>query len=156
MGVLMAVPNSEGVELLKKEFFEKITKFALADENGEIYFTDTVHSIYFDSDGVLTVSALIPKEEHFTVWNKWVKLLSDEDKVIADIETPAIQFVKGVGGEQTVKLTVGGKAGEVVFKKDEYLTLGELNGLYISTIKALTTKVFQLENKLIKKGIFDV
>lgn len=153
MGVLIAVPNNEGVELLKQELYEKITKFALADENGEIYFTDTVHAIYFDNDGVLTVSALIPKDEHFTVWNKWVKLLSDEDKVIADIETPAIQFVKGVGGEQTIKLTVSGQAGEVVFKKDEYLTLGEMNGLYISAIEALTTKVFQLEDKLIEKGI---
>lgn len=153
MGALTAVPNSEGVELLKKELYGKITKFALADENGEIYFTDTVHAIYFDSDGVLTVSALIPKDEHFSVWNKWVKLLSDECKVIADIETPAIQFVRGVGGEQTIKLTVGGAAGEVVFKKDEYLTHGEMNGLYIGTIEALLTKVHQLETKLIEKGI---
>jgi len=150
---LVALPNAEGVDLLKQELYSKISKFALVDDDGETYYTNTVHAIYFDSDGVLTISALIPKDEHFTKWNKWVKILSDDEKVIADIETPAIQFVKGVGGEQTIKLTVSGEAGEVVFKKDEYLTIGEMNGLYISTVEALTTKVFQLENKLIEKGI---
>jgi hypothetical protein len=153
MGVLTAIPNEEGVELLKEELYNRIEKFALVDDSGETYFTDTVHAIFFDTNGVLTISALIPKEEHFTRWNKWVKILSDDNKIIAEIETPAIQFVKGVGGEQTIKLTVSGQAGEVVFKKDEYLTFGELDGLYISAIEALTTKVFQLEDKLLEKGV---
>ena len=156
MGVLTAIPNEEGVAILKQELYDKIKKFALVDDNGETYYTNTVHAVYFDSDGVLTVSALIPKEEHFDKWNKSIQILSDDDKVIADIETPAIQFVKGVGGEQTVKLTVSGEAGEVVFKKDDYVTAGELDGLYVSAIEALTRKVFQLENLLIKKGILDV
>ena len=155
MAVLTAVPNEEGVEILKQELYDKIKKFALVDDSGEIYFTDTVHAIYFDSDGVLTVSALIPKEEHFDRWNKSIQILSDDDKVIADIQTPAIQFVKGVGGEQTVKLTVSGKAGDVVFKKDDYVTAGEMSGLYMSTIEALTTKVLQLEHILIEQGVID-
>ncbi len=156
MGVLTAVPNEDGVDILKQELYDKIKKFALVDDNGETYYTDTVHAIYFDNNGVLTVSALIPKDEHFDRWNKYIQILSDDEKVIADIETPAIQFVTGVGGEQTIKLTVSGEAGSVVFKKDEYLTMGEIEGLYVSAIEALTTKVFQLENLLIEKGIIDV
>lgn len=153
MAVLTAAPHKDGVDLLKQGLFEEIKKFALVDDNEEVYYTDAVHAVYFDTDGVLTISALIPKDKHFDKWNKWVRVLSIDDKIIAEIETPAIQFVKGVGGEQTIKLTVGGQAGEVVFKKDEYLTIGEMNGLYISTIEALITKVHQLETKLIEKGI---
>jgi len=155
MGVLTAVPNEDGVAILKQELFSKIKKFALVDDSEEIYFTDTVHAIYFDSDGVLTVSALIPKEEHFEKWNKSIQILTDDDKVIADIETPAIQFVKGVGGEQTVKLTVSGKAREVVFKKDDYVTAGEFDGLYLPIVASLTNRINELENILIKNGVIN-
>jgi len=153
---LTATPNEEGVEILKQGLFEKIKKFELVDDNNESYYVATVHSVYFDSNGVLTISALVPKDKHFDKWNKWINILTDDNKIIANIETPAIQFVMNVGGEQTIKLTVSGSAGEVIFKKDDYMTTGEYEGLVLPTIEALTTKVFNLETTLIKKGIIDV
>ena len=155
MGTLTAIPKKDGLELLENELYDKIKKFSLVDKNKETYYTDTVHSVYFDTNGVLTISALVPKDKHFTKWNKWIRVLADDETIIADIETPAIQFVNGVGGEQTIKLTVSGEAGEVVFKKDDYITAGEFAGLYLSTIEALTTKVFQLENLLIEQGVIN-
>ena len=129
MDNLTAVPHEEGIDILKQKLYEKIKKFALVDDNKKVYFTGNIHSVFFDTNGVLTATLLVPKEEHLTHWNKWVRLVTDDDKIVADVETPPLQFVKGVGGEQVVKITVSGQAGEVIFKTDEYVTTAEIEPL---------------------------
>ena len=155
MDNLIATPNEEGLQILREELFERIQKFSLIDENDEAYFSGGVHSTYFDDNGVLTVVVIIPKEEHFTHWNKAVRVLSDDDKIIADVATPAIQFVKGIGGEQTIKITVSGEAGEIAFKADEYITPTEAQELFLAPVIANTSLVLALQNKLIEKGVID-
>jgi len=151
---LIGLPNNEGLSILKQELFERIKKFSLLNEAGETFFTGENHSIFFDADGVLTVVYIIPVDEHLTEWNYSIRVLSDDDKIITDIALSApVQWVKNVGGEQVVKISVSGEAGEIVFKKDDYVTTAELEALYVSTIVALTTKVFQLEQKLIRNGV---
>ncbi|WP_324171980.1 hypothetical protein [Sulfurimonas sp.] len=134
MDGLIAVPHEEGLSILKNELFERIQKFELIDSNNNVYYSHSIHSSYFDNDGVLTITLIIPKENHFTVWNKAVRIKSDNNLIIADIQTPAIQFVRGVGGTQEIKLAVSGEAGVINFKADEYITDSELNDLYISPI----------------------
>ncbi len=126
MDSLIAVPHSEGLQILKDELFGKIKKFSLVDDQNVVYYSGDIHSVFFDGNGVLTATLLVPKEDHFTHWNKWVRVISDDNKIIANVETPSIQFVKGVGGEQIIKLTVSGEAGNVIFKSDDYLTDAEL------------------------------
>lgn len=134
MDGLIAIPHEQGLSLLQNELYEKIASFELIDTDNNVYHADTIHSSYFDNGGILTIIVIIPKENHFTVWNKSVRIKSDDDRIIADVQTPAIQFVTGVGGEQEIKLTVSGEAGEIVFKADEYITDSELNNLYINPI----------------------
>lgn len=156
MADLIAPPHKEGVELLKKELYSEIKRFSLISDNGEDYFSSEINAIYFDSDGVLTVSALIPSEEHFTAWNDAIRVLTADGKIVVEFKTQPIQFVKGVGGEQTLKITVSGKAGEIVFKQTDYITKGELDGLYVGAVQALSMRLMQLENKLIEKGVLSV
>jgi len=153
---ITAEPNAEGLDVLQQELYEKITQFSLIDNEGNEYYKNSIHSSFFDTDGVLTVIVQIPKDEHFTVWNAELRVLSDDNKIITKVETPAIQFVKGVGGTQTVKIAVSGKANSIIYKADDYITIAELEGMYMGAIQALTAKVFRLENILIKKGIIDV
>ena len=156
MGGLIAPPHEEGVEILKNQLYKEIKKFSLVDDKGEVYFTDDVNSVYFDNNGVLVVSALIPVDKHFEKWNSAIRVLTIDGKIVVEFETQPIQFVKGVGGEQTLKITVSGKAGEIVFKKTDYITKGELNGLYIGAVQALAMRLMKLENKLMEKGVLNV
>lgn len=155
MDNLIATPNEEGLQILRDELFERIQKFSLIDENDVAYFSDSVHSTYFDENGVLTVVVIVPKDEHFTNWNKAVRVLSDDDKIIADVATPAIQFVYGVGGEQIIKITVSGEAGTIAFKADEYITPTEAEELFLTPLVANTNLNIVLQNKLIEKGVID-
>ena len=132
MDNLTAVPNEQGIEILKQKLYDKIKKFALVDDKGKVYFTGNIHSVFFDTNGVLTTTLVVPKEEHLTHWNKWVRIVTDDDKIVADVQTPPLQLVKGVGGEQVVKITVSGQAGEVVFKTDEYVTSSEIETLLVA------------------------
>jgi len=56
---------------------------------------------------------------------------------------------------QTIKFAVSGEAGEIVFKANDYITKVEFDELYLPVVTALTTRVTQLENILIEKGVID-
>ena len=155
MDSLIATPHEQGLQILREELFEKIQKFSLIDEDDSVYYTSTIHSSYFDGDGVLTVVAIVPKAEHFTHWNKAVRILSDDNLIIADVATPAIQFVMGVGGEQIIKLTVSGEAGVINFKADEYITVAEAEEIFLLPVVANTNMNIVLQNKLIEKGVIN-
>jgi hypothetical protein len=99
MADLIALPTEKGLSLLKQALYDQIKKFSLVDDAGNVYYTAPVHSVYFDDNGVLTVSCIIPVEEHFTAWNKAVQIETEDGTVIASVETPAIQFVKVLEGK---------------------------------------------------------
>jgi len=155
MDNLTATPHKEGLQILKDELFGKIQKFSLVDDEGAVYYTKNIHSSYFDDEGVLTIIVLVPKDEHFTKWNKAVRVISDDNLIIADVATPAIQFVMGVGGEQVIKLTVSGEAGVINFKADEYITPTEAQDLFLLPLIANTNMNLVLQTKLIEKGIIN-
>jgi hypothetical protein len=133
MEYLEALPHPSGLKILKDKLYEKLEHgiFELIDSLDDVYYTDNVHRIYFDSYGVLTITFVIPKDKHFEVWSKKVRILANDGTIITEVNTPEIQFVTGVGGEQIIKLAVSGQAGEVVFKKDEYLTFSEVEELFL-------------------------
>jgi len=138
MEYLEALPHADGLQILKDKLYEKLEhgRFELVDSFDDVYHTDEVHRIYFDSDGVLTVTFLIPKDEHFEKWSKKVRILANDGTIIAEVNTPEIQFVTGVGGEQVIKLAVAGEAGEIIFKKDDYLTETEAQEILLVPIIA--------------------
>jgi hypothetical protein len=147
MASLVGIPHKEGLEILKNELFERIRKFELLNDKKQPYYAGNLHSVFFDSNGVLTAIAVIPVEEHFTEWNKWVRVRADTGEIICEIETPAIQFVKGVGGEQVIKIAVSGEAGSVAFKRDDYVTSAEIEQL-IAVVASMW-----MQNAIIQKAL---
>jgi len=155
MEYLNAIPHKDGLEILKEKLYEKLKdgKFILIDTDNKPYFAGNIHKIFFDNEGVLTFTFVIPKDEHLTNWNKRIKILSNDNKIITIVTTPEFQFIKGVGGEQVVKLAVSGKAGNVIFKKDEYLTEYEAVELLLAPH---WEQISTLQFALLKKEIEDI
>lgn len=122
---LIAYMTDEGVELVKQELYDGIKKFSLVDVDDAVYYTADVHSVYFDTEGILTASIVIPKEDDFSSLNRKIFLLNEDDDVVFIVETAMIQFIKGIGGIQEVKITVSGEPATLVFKNDDYTTDAE-------------------------------
>jgi hypothetical protein len=170
MDGLVALPHKDGIQLLNDKLFKDITKFSLVDDNGDIYFTQDIHSVYFDTNGILTASIIIPKEDNFTSWNSAILLKTDSDVTICTVPTEPIKFVTGIGGEQEVKITISGEVSTIVFKKDEYITMSEANNILLMPIIAMseannslltplianTSHTLFLQDKLIEQGVMNV
>jgi hypothetical protein len=156
MDNLIAVPHEDGLQLLKDKLFNEITKFSLVDDESNIYFSADIHSVYFDINGVLTASIIIPKDENFTSFNTAVLLQTADDVTVCIVPTQPIMFVHGIGGEQEVKIAVSGETSQIVFKKDEYITPAEANNIFIIPLIANTAHTLFLQNILIEKGVIDV
>ena len=153
MDNLIAVPHEDGLQLLKDKLFNEITKFSLVDDESNIYFTADIHSAYFDINGVLTASIIIPKDENFTSFNTAVLLQTADDVTVCTVPTQPIMFVHGIGGEQEVKIAVSGEVSQIVFKKDEYITPAEAKEIYLRPLVANTNLNIVMQNKLIEKGV---
>lgn len=156
MAILEGVPHTQGLQLLKDELFERIKKFALVDDSGKIYHVGTVHHVYFDENGVLTVSFIIPTDTHFTQWNKSVRILADTGEIITNIQTPQIQFVKGVGGTQRAKLAVSGKAGQIIFKAMDYMTEYEVEEVMLPPFLAVLNGLADSQHRELKQAINEI
>ena len=130
MDNLIATVTDAGVEILNNELFDSIRKFSLVDTEDESYYTDDIHSLMFDENGVLTATIVIPKEDNFDRWNKSVVLQTVDLEVVCIIETPQIKFLSGIGGVQEVKISVSGTPSEIVFKADDYVTMGEIDNIF--------------------------
>lgn len=155
MAGLMLLPSQDGLELLKEDLKSNLKHAVLLDKDKKEIKRYEFNSIYYDKDKVLTALFEVPIEENLTTPMKYLRVINSDGVVISEGETPEITFVKGVGGVQTLKFAVSGEAGEVVFKKYDYITVSEMEDLYMSTIESLTTKVMQLENILIEQGVID-
>lgn len=148
MDNLVGVPHKEGLEILKQELYERIKRFALLNEKKAVIYQGDIRMIYFDDNAVLTCTYVIPKDEAIKGFNHWMRLLSDDGKIITDIELEnPIVWAKGIGGEQIIKLTISGEAGEIVFKKDEYITPTEANELFLRPLVANTNLNITLQLK---------
>ena len=153
MAGLMLLPSQEGLELLKEDLKANLKYAVLLDGDKKEITRYEFNSIYYDGDKVLTALFEVPIEENITTPMKFLRVVNGDDVVISEGATPEITFVKGVGGTQTLKFPVSGEAGEIVFKANDYITSVEFNELYIPALEALTARVSELENILIKEGV---
>ena len=155
MASLMMLPTNDGLNLLKENIKENLKYAVLLDSEKQEIKRYEFFSIYYDKDGVLTALFEVPVDENLTISMKYLRVVNEKDAVISEGETPEITFVKGIGGVQTIKFAVSGEAGEIVFKANDYITKVEFDELYLPVVTALTTRVTQLENILIEKGVID-
>lgn len=170
MDSLIATVTDAGVGILNDELFYSIKKFSLVNIENERYYTDDIHSLMFDNNGILTATITIPKADNFDTWNNEVFLETVEGVVICKVQTPKIKFLAGIGGVQEVKISVSGTASEIIFKKDDYITLNEAKELFAELdhnhdedyafINGSETKTFKVKNatgskEAINKGQLD-
>ena len=155
MAGLMMLPTQEGLELLKEDIKENLKYAVLLDGDKNEIKRYEFFSIYYDENKVLTALVEVPIEENLTTPMKYLRVVNSDEVVISEGETPEITFVKGIGGVQTLKFAVSGEAGEIVFKANDYITKIEFDELYLPIVTALTTRITQLENILIDKGVID-
>jgi hypothetical protein len=128
MDGLSGVPHKEGMTLLEQELYERVKFFSLLDRDKNSFHKSDIHSILFDESGVLTVVFIIPKDEDLKTENHFVHILSDDEQIITEVALPtSIEWVKGVGGEQVIKLQVTNETTDILFKTNDYLTLAELD-----------------------------
>lgn len=153
MAGLMLLPTQEGLALLKEDLKQSLKYAVLLDKEKNEIKRYEFASIYYDNEGVLTALFEIPVDENIATPMKYIRVLSADGTIISEGETPEITFVRGVGGVQTLKFAVSGEAGEVVFKANDYITAVEFEELYLPVVTSLTSRVTQLENKLIEKGV---
>ena len=179
MANLTAIPTPQGLEILNTELKEKATHFVLVgaktyqdkeldeiiknrvsttmeDIKTHIFYSDKIESSFYDENGVLTFVMTIPVDKDLNDYMYGVGIVtSDLKELVAFTDTPKIVPIKGVGGTLSVKIAVRGEAGEIIFKKNDYITSVELDELYFPALEALTARVNELEKILIDKGVID-
>lgn len=153
MAGLMMVPTQDGLNLLKEDLKANLKEAVLLDENKDEIKRYEFYTIYYDNSGVLTALFEVGVGENLTTPMKYLRVVNGDGAVISEGETPEITFVTGVGGVQTLKFALSGEAGEVVFKEHDYISSAEFNDIYLHTLEALSARVNQLENILIRERI---
>lgn len=177
MANLTAIPTPQGLEILNTELKEKATHFVLVgaktyqdkkldaiieDKVGAtiedikpfIFYTDEIETSFYDEDGVLTIVAQIPVEKDLNDYMYGIGVVTaDTKELVAFTDTPKIVPIAGVGGTLNIKIAVRGTAGEIVFKKNDYITVTEAQELFLKPLVANTNLNLALQTKLIEKGV---
>lgn len=178
MANLTAIPTVEGIDILNSELIEQVKEFVLIgsqdhdvqalDEllNQEVlsyeqikeyvFFKQSIESSYYDDEGVLTFSCMIPIEDDLENYTYAVGIITQDLKLVSLTRTPKIIPIRGIGGAFVVKVAIKGEAGDIVFKNSEYITINEANELFLKPLVANTNMNLTLVNKLIDKEIIDV
>lgn len=156
MGLLTALPTHAGIAILNSELRQEVRRFVLighAEREFEdldtllagdlmavthaqiqpyIFFTRNVERAYFDDEGVLTFSLLVPHEDDLGKTIYALGLITEAEEgesptLVSLSKTPKIPKVANVGGHFTYKVAVRGEAAQVVFRNRNLVTATELN-----------------------------
>lgn len=178
MANLTAIPTVEGIEILNSELIEQVKEFVLIgskDHNVQIledrlnqevlsyeqineyvFYKASIESSYYDDEGVLTFSCMIPVDEDLENYTYAVGIITKDSKLVSLTRTPKIIPIRGIGGAFVVKVAIKGEAGDIVFKKSEYITVNEADELFLKPLVANTNMNLTLVNKLIDKEVIRV
>ncbi|ODS04302.1 hypothetical protein [Vibrio scophthalmi] len=143
MSALQAIPTQYGIGVLNSELKNTVTQYRLIGASTDNATSDTLYSFhtegiktsYYDEDGILTFILNLPIEEHFDEYLHRIDVIDSKNQVVIECPTPKIALVKGVGGIVTLKVSILGQAGDVIFKHGEYVTEAELKERYLSHIQ---------------------
>lgn len=143
MSALQAIPTQHGIDVLNSELKNTVTKYRLIgslthdapSETLYSFYENTIETSYYDDNGVLTFILNLPIEQHFDEYLHQIHVLDSNDQSVIECSTPKVALAKGIGGMVTLKAAISGKAGEVIFKHNQYVTETELLGLHFSKLK---------------------
>lgn len=156
MSTLQAIPTQHGIDILNSELKSTVTEYRLIgalthdalSESLYSFYESTIETSYYDLNGVLTFVLNLPIEQAFDEYLHQIHVLDSNNQSVIECSTPKVALPKGIGGMVTLKVTVAGEAGEIVFKQGEFLTETELTELHLAPIKA------ELENMVGMVGQF--
>lgn len=140
MDDLTAVATEHGLALLKSTLKNTATKYALigadthdATSTGAFY-TANIETSFYDANGVLTFVVELPIETDFNKYLYAIAITDTNNQIVVNTPTPKIALAKGIGGMVTIKAAVTGEAGEVIFKKNDYVTGTEIRENWLPQI----------------------
>ncbi|MEZ8930321.1 MULTISPECIES: hypothetical protein [unclassified Vibrio] len=153
MSTLQAIPTQHGIDILNGELKNTVTKYRLLgalthdapSESLYSFYENTIETSYYDDNGVLTFILNLPIEQHFDEYLHQVHVLDSNNQAVIECSTPKVALAKGIGGMVTLKASISGEAGDVIFKHGEFVTETELNELHLAPIQSDLT---QLKNVL--------
>lgn len=128
---------------------KNINKFQLIDTDGNVYYEGDIENVYYDKDGVLTATFMIPYKTSFKNTNKYFRILNSNGEKITDIETYPIVFDYGFGGLQTVKFPIKSEPGEIVFKEADYIDYSEMEDIYLAAVVAMTNNFQSIQDVIV-------
>jgi len=149
MAGMILMPTQDGLNELKEYTKESLQKVEFLDANRKKFYEFEIFTSFYDGNGVLTALFDVPSELNLTTPTHFINVVAN-NKVIATGELPTqITFVKGVGGVQTLKFPISGKAGEIVFKNNHFITEEEFRERYLRLIVTIMDRVTTIEKNII-------
>ncbi|MFA0057929.1 hypothetical protein [Vibrio echinoideorum] len=143
MNQLQAIPTTHGLSVLTSSLKSSVKKFKLLGNIGpqaaNVYefHSETIHASYYDANGVLTFEMRLPIETHFNEYMYKVHIVDDAGAVVIECATPKVALPKGIGGMLTLKSTVTGNPGDLVFQNSDFLTETEFMARFASKMQAM-------------------
>ncbi|MGF1850113.1 hypothetical protein [Vibrio lentus] len=143
MNQLQAIPTTHGLSVLTSTLKSSVKKFKLLGNIGpqaaNVYefHSEKIHASYYDANGVLTFEMRLPIETHFNEYMYKVHIVDDAGAVVIECDTPKVALPKGIGGMLTLKSTVTGTPGDLVFQNSDYLTETEFMARFASKMQAM-------------------
>lgn len=143
MNQLQAIPTTHGLSILTSSLKFTIKQFKLlgniGPDSADVYefYSSTIHASYYDENGVLTFEMRLPTETHFDEYMYKVHIVDNESTVVIECETPKVALPKGIGGMLTLKSTVIGSPGDLVFQNSDFLTETEFLARFASKMQAM-------------------
>lgn len=143
MSTLQAIPTQHGIDILNGELKNTVIKYRLVgalthdapSETLYSFYENTIETSYYDDNGVLTFILNLPIEQHFDEYLHQIDVLDANNQSVIECSTPKIALPKGIGGMVTLKASISGEAGTVIFKHGEFVTETELLGLHFANLK---------------------
>ncbi|UQV23169.1 hypothetical protein [Vibrio sp. J383] len=140
MSALQAIPTQHGIDVLNSELKNTVTKYRLIgslthdapSETLYSFYENTIETSYYDDNGVLTFILNLPIEQHFDEYLHQIHVLDSNDQSVIECSTPKVALAKGIGGMVTLKASISGEAGEVIFKHEEFVTETELLEVHLA------------------------
>ena len=135
---------------LQKDIKDKITSFQLVNTDGKVYHQDKVEKVFYDKEGVLTTTFMIPFDKAFKDTNKYFRIVDKDDNVLTEIETPAFIFDFGFGGVQTVKFPIKDNPGQIVLKNTDYIDRTDMDDIFLPGVVELSKNLTDIQNNIFK------
>ncbi|PTO70140.1 hypothetical protein [Vibrio splendidus] len=140
MSALQAIPTQHGIDVLNSELKNTVTKYRLIgalthdapSESLYSFYENTIETSYYDDNGVLTFILNLPIEQHFDEYLHQIDVLDSANQAVIECSTPKVALPKGIGGMVTLKASISGEAGEVIFKHGEFVTETELLEVHLT------------------------